>query len=221
MFERFLRFFVENSRMNYTLFILVFAIGIWSYQKMPKEIFPTFELDMISIKGSYTGASVDVLDKMAVTEIEDNVKSLDGVKDVTTIVSPGRFSIVLELNKGLNRYNMANKVKDAVALSQGNLPSDMDEPSVTVMDRSRDLMDISLTSDVLSVDDMKIFADKFKSKILGLGGISEVTIFGDSDRFYEVLIDDEKIEAYGINKNELFDAISKTFIYLPNWKDRR
>jgi multidrug efflux pump subunit AcrB len=215
MFERFLRFFVENSRMNYTLFILVFAIGIWSYQKMPKEIFPTFELDMISIKGSYTGASVDVLDKMAVTEIEDNVKSLDGVKNVTTIVSPGRFSIVLELNKGLNRYNMANKVKDAVALSQGNLPSDMDEPSVTVMDRSRDLMDISLTSDLLSVDDMKIFADKFKSKILGLGGISEVTIFGDSDRFYEVLIDDEKIEAYGINKNELFDAISKLSYIFP------
>ncbi|MBD3842808.1 MAG: efflux RND transporter permease subunit, partial [Campylobacterales bacterium] len=69
MFERFLRFFVENSRMNYTLFVLVFAIGIWSYTKMPKEIFPAFEMDMISIRGAYTGASVDILDKMAVTEI--------------------------------------------------------------------------------------------------------------------------------------------------------
>ena len=72
MFERFLRFFVENSRMNYTLFVLIFAVGIYSYNKMPKEIFPSFELDMISIKGSYTGSSVDILDKMAVTQIEDN-----------------------------------------------------------------------------------------------------------------------------------------------------
>ncbi|MDD3008998.1 MAG: hypothetical protein RBR70_10860 [Arcobacter sp.] len=59
MFEKILRFFVENSRINYTLFILVFAVGVWSYTKTPKEIFPSFDLDMISIKGSYSGASVD------------------------------------------------------------------------------------------------------------------------------------------------------------------
>ncbi len=44
--------------------------------KTPKEIFPNFELDMISIRGAYTGASVDILDKMAVTEIEDNIKKI-------------------------------------------------------------------------------------------------------------------------------------------------
>jgi HAE1 family hydrophobic/amphiphilic exporter-1 len=91
MFEKFLRFFVENSRMNYTLFLLVFAIGIWSYSKTPKEIFPSFDLDMISIKGSYSGASVDILDKMAVTEIEDNIKNIDSVDTMSTIVSPGKI----------------------------------------------------------------------------------------------------------------------------------
>lgn len=100
MFEKFLRFFVDNSRMNYVLFILIFALGIWSYIKMPKEIFPTFDMDMISISGSYTGASVDILDKMAVSEIEDNVKSLEGVIETTTVISPGKFTIILELQKG-------------------------------------------------------------------------------------------------------------------------
>jgi multidrug efflux pump subunit AcrB len=215
MFERFLRFFVENSRMNYTLFILIFAIGIWSYNKMPKEIFPSFELDMISIKGGYTGTSVDILDKMAVADIEDNVKSIEGVVETTTVVSPGRFAIILELEKGLDRYNMANKVKDAVALSQSNLPSDMDEPTVTVIERTRPLLDISLTSDKINVDQMKPFADNFKSKLLNIKGVSDVTIFGDSDKFYEVLIDDKKIEAYGINKNELFSALSSLSYIFP------
>ena len=99
MFDKVLKFFVENSRVNYTLFILVFAIGIWSYTKTPKEIFPSFELDMISIKGSYSGASVDILDKMAVVEIEDNIKNIDSVDTMTTVISPGSFSIVLELKK--------------------------------------------------------------------------------------------------------------------------
>ena len=215
MFERFLRFFVENARINYTLFALIFALGIYSYVKMPKEIFPSFELDMISIKGSYTGASVDILDKMAVTQIEDNVKSIEGISDVTTIISPSRFAIVLELNKGQNRFNMVNKVKDAVALTTSDLPSDMDEPSVTVMDRTKDLIDISLTSKILSIDQMKEFADDFKTKLLSIGGVSDVTIYGNSDKYYEIIIDDKKADAYNIDKNELYDYISKLSYIFP------
>jgi multidrug efflux pump subunit AcrB len=215
MFEKFLRFFVDNARMNYVLFILIFSIGIWSYMKMPKEIFPTFDMDMISISGSYTGASVDILDKMAVSEIEDNVKSLEGVLETTTVISPGKFTIVLELQKGKDRYAMSDKVKDAVTLTKGNLPSDMDEPSVTVMERSRDLINISLTSAKLNVDQMKKFADDFKSQILTISGISEVTVFGDSDKYYEILLDDKKLEAYDIDKNELFNTIGTLSYIFP------
>ena len=136
MFDKLLRFFIENTRINYTLFILIFAVGIWSYSKTPKEIFPNFELDMISIKGSYSGASVDILDKMAVTEIEDNIKNIDSIDTMSTVISPGRFTIILELKKHVNKYQEADKIKDVITLIKTNLPSDMDEPSVNVLDRT-------------------------------------------------------------------------------------
>ncbi|MAD42284.1 MAG: acriflavin resistance protein [Arcobacter sp.] len=215
MFDKVLRFFVENSRVNYTLFILVFAIGLWSYTKTPKEIFPSFELDMISIKGSYSGASVDILDKMAVVEIEDNVKNIDSVDTMSTIISPGSFTIVLELKKGKNKYNEADKVKDAIALVQSDLPSDMDEPTVNVLDRSRALIDVTLTSEKYSTDELKPMADTIKSQILGITGINDVTIFGDSDKYFEVLIDDKKIDALGLNKSEVFNAISTLSYIFP------
>lgn len=215
MFDKILRFFVNNSRVNYTLFILVFAIGIWSYNKTPKEIFPSFELDMISITGSYSGASVDILDRMAVIEIEDNVKNIDSVDTMSTIISPGRFTIVLELKKGKNKYNEADKIKDAIALIKSNLPSDMDEPSVNVLERSRSVVDISLTSSKYSTDELKPFADNLKSKILGVNGVNDVTIFGDSDKYFEILLDDRKIEALDLNKNEIFNAITTLSYIFP------
>lgn len=215
MFEKILRFFVENSRMNYTLFFLIFAIGIWSYTKTPKEIFPNFDLDMISIKGSYVGASVDILDKMAVTEIEDNLKNLDSVDTMSTIVSPGRFTIVLELKKGKNKYQEADKIKDVITLIKTNLPSDMDEPSVNTLDRSRALVDISVTSEKLSIDELKPFADDFKSKLLTIDGISEITIFGDSDKYFEVLLDERKIDALNLNKSDVFAVIGNLSYIFP------
>ena len=215
MFERFLRFFLDNSRMNYTLFVLVFAIGIWSYNKMPKEVMPTFELDMVSISGNYTGASVDVLNKMAVVDIEDSVKSVNGVVDMTTIISPGKFSIVVEFRKGLDRYDILNKVKDAVTANISNLPKDMDEPVVKLMDRTKDLVDLALTSETKTVDEMKEFATKFKSNLHNINGISEVDIVGDSDKFYEVILDDEKIEAYGLSKSDIFDKLALISYIFP------
>ena len=215
MFDKLLRFFVNNSRVNYTLFILVFAIGVWSYNKTAKEIFPSFELDMISIRGSYTGASVDILDRMAVAEIEDNLKNIDSVDNMTTVISPGRFSIVLELKKGKDKYNEANKIKDTIALVKSNLPSDMDEPSVNVLERSRSVLDISLTSSKYDTDELKPFADSLKSKILSIEGINDITIYGDSDKYFEVLLNDKKIEALGLNKNEIFNALSNISYIFP------
>ncbi|MEJ5167791.1 MAG: efflux RND transporter permease subunit, partial [Arcobacteraceae bacterium] len=135
MFERFLRFFTDNARMNYTLFVLIFAVGIYSYIKMPKEIFPSFDLEMISINGGYSGTSIDILDKMVVTKIEDELKNIDGIDTMTTIISPNRFTIVLELQKGQNKYNLSSKIKDSVDTTKQNLPSDMNTPVVTVLDR--------------------------------------------------------------------------------------
>jgi multidrug efflux pump subunit AcrB len=215
MFEKFLRFFVENSRMNYTLFLLVFAIGLWSYSKTPKEIFPSFELDMISIKGSYPGASVDILDKMAVTEIEDNIKNIDSIDTMSTIVSPGKFTIVLELKKGKNKYQEADKLKDVITLIKSNLPSDMDEPSVNTLDRTRSLADISITSKKLSIDELKPFADDLKSKLLTINGINEITIFGDSDKYFEVLLDERKIDALNLNKSDVFAVIGNLSYIFP------
>ena len=215
MFEKFLKFFVDNSRMNYTLFVLIFAVGIWSYTKTPKEIFPSFDLDMISIKGSYTGTSVDILDKMAVTEIEDNIKNIDSIDTISTVISPGKFTIILELKKGEDRYREADKIKDVITLIKTNLPSDMDEPSVNVLDRTRTLADVAITSKKLSIDQLKPLADNLKSQILNINGISEINIYGDSDKFFEVLIDEDKIDALNLNKSEVFNAISTISYIFP------
>lgn len=215
MFENMIKFFVNNSRMNYTLFFLIFLAGIFAYIKTPKEIFPNFELDMISVRGNYTGASVDILNKMAVAEIEDNIKNIEGIDTISSIISPGRFSIILELKKGSNRYNIANEIKDQVALTKSDLPSDMDEPSVNVLEVKRDLIELSIVSDKRSIDEIKALAKLTKDKILDIKNVSEVSIFGDSDMYYEIIINEKIIDAFGINKNDIYDTISSLSYTFP------
>ncbi len=214
MFENILRFFVNNSRLNYSLFILIFMSGIVLYSKTPKEIFPSFELDMISINGYYSGASIDMLDKMAVKEIEDGIKNIDGIDKMATIISAGKFNIILELEKRVDKYNTADKVKDAIALTKQNLPNDMDEPSVKVLEIKKDLMRVAISSNKVSHGELIEVANRLKDKITILNNISEVTIFGDSDKYYDIRINSEKIRALGLDESSVISVISGiSYIY--------
>ncbi len=214
MFEKFLRFFINNARINYLLFILVFLAGVYAYIKTPKEIFPSFELDMISISGSYSGASIDILDKMAVKDIEDEIKNVDGIKEMATIISGSRFNIILELEKGVNRYNTADKLQNALSLAVQNLPDDMDEPILNVLEIKRDLMSVAITSNTLLQDTLIQKADELKDKILNLKNISEVIIYGDSEIYYDITLNNNKIKALNLNEQSVVNTLrGLSYIY--------
>ena len=213
MFENFLRFFINNSRMNYLLFILVFAIGIVSYNKTPKEIFPHFDLDMIVVKGNYSGASIEILDNMIVNDLEDDLKSINAVKDISTIISPSKFSIILELNKNENMVQTLSKVKDIVSLNKTNLPSDMNEPIVKAVELKRKLLDITISSNNKNIDLIKKAKD-LKTNILNIKYIQEVLIRGNSNKYYEILIDEKKLDAYNIKHLDFYKALrGLSYIY--------
>ena len=214
MFENILRFFVNNSRLNYFIFVLVFISGVVAYIKTPKEIFPSFDLEIVSIDGHYAGASIDMLDKMAVREIESEIKNIDGIDKMTTIINSGRFNIIVELEKRVDKYSTADQIKDAVILSKQNLPSDMDEPRVRVLQIKRDLMRVALSSTKLSRAELIKAVNRLKDKITSLSNISEVTIFGDSDEYYDIRLDSQRIHALGLDEASVTAALSgMSYIY--------
>ncbi|HIO91203.1 MAG TPA: efflux RND transporter permease subunit [Campylobacterales bacterium] len=215
MFEKILRFFITHARMNYLLFFLVFATGIYSYNKTPKEIFPSFELDMIAITGSYAGSSIDILDKMAVKTIEEEIKNISEVDSISTIITPGKFNIILELEKGADRYNCSNKVKDAISIAKQNLPSDMNDPWVKVLEIKKDLLNITISSDIITLSSLKEKAQELKDRLLSVKDISEIIIRGDSDKYFDIRLDDKKIKALGLSKDLVFNSISKLSYIFP------
>ncbi|NOX14617.1 MAG: efflux RND transporter permease subunit, partial [Epsilonproteobacteria bacterium] len=201
--------------MNYTLFLLIVFLGVYSYMHTPKEIFPTFDLDKIKISGSYAGASIDIMDKIAVREIEDRVKGLEGIDDMTSAITPGSFVIILDLAQGINKYNLADKIKDAIADAKQNFPDDMTDPKVVVLDTTKSLLTLSISSTKLNLSQLKDISDDVKTKILGVKDVSDVTVYGDSDMYYNILINEKKLEALGINKSAFLSALGNISYIFP------
>lgn len=210
-----IEYFVKNTRLNYVLLIFIFLLGINSYIKIPKELFPVIELDKIEVSGSYTGISANNMDKLAVREIEDALDSVIGIKKIETIIKSGQFSIVLTLNEGVNKNDILNKVKDTILNSTTDLPDDMKQPIATLLTREKELLNISIGSNTLNKNDLINIAKKMKTDISKIDGISSINIVGESDPEIKLVLNNSAIEALKINRAELASQIQNLVYLFP------
>jgi len=214
MIQSIIKFGLQKPILNYMLLLFVFILSVFSYIKIPKEIFPISSLDAVSINGSYAGASSNILNKLAVQKIEDELGSISETDTISTVVKTGFFSINVKLKSGYKVEDVIDDVKDIVTKVRADLPTDMDEPTVKEVTSAFPLVTIAIFGDKSREELIKI-ADAIKTKINKIDDLSEVTIWGDSDKELLITFDDAKIDAYGLNKALVVSTISDTSSIFP------
>ncbi|MBU1641843.1 efflux RND transporter permease subunit, partial [bacterium] len=209
-----IKYFINNAPLNHMLLLVLLMAGVLAYIKIPKEIFPDVTLNKILVSGAYPGASATILDKMAVRDIEDDVSSISGISKIESMIRPGRFSIVLTLDEGIDSYAVLNKVKDQLANIRQNIPPDMNEPTASVLDKNRDLIRLSVSSKNSDFEKLLVEVKEIKSKLSKIRHISEIDIYGDSEQKLEIKIDDYALNAYHLSPSDVLAAIRNlSYIY--------
>lgn len=214
MIRSIIKFGLEKPILNYMLLFFIFVLSLFSYLKIPKEIFPISSLDAVSVTGTYTGASSDMLDLMAVSKIEDELVNLSEADTIKTVIKTGYFNIRIDLKEGNDISKMIDDVKDIVTKSRSDLPSDMDEPVVKEITSAFPLITVAIYGDKTTQELLDV-ADDIKGKLSSISDLSEINIWGDSDKQLLITFDEAKIEAYGFDKNTLINTISQTSSIFP------
>ncbi len=212
--NRIIKYFVDNARLNYTLLALVFFIGTVSYGLIPKELFPNVTLNAITVSGAYAGASPQSLNNFAVTDIEEEITGIEGVKEVRSTIQSGAFVIKAELDDGIDPNEIIDEFKDAVALARVNFPADMNDPAVTILKRNRPLINLTLSSKTLGTGELLERSKELQTRVRGMEHISDVIIYGDADLQIDITLDTQKLQAYGLENSEVISTIQGfSYIY--------
>ncbi|MEA2018429.1 MAG: efflux RND transporter permease subunit [Campylobacterota bacterium] len=214
MIKSIIKFGLEKPILNYMLLLFIFMLSVFSYFKIPKEIFPPSALDAVSITGSYVGASSDMLDLMAVSKIEDDLASVNEADTISTIVKSGFFNIQVDLKRGEKVGDVLDDIKDIVSKTKSNLPSDMEEPIVKEVVHSFPLITVAIFGDKTKEQLIEV-ATTIKDRLNHLGDLSSITIWGDSDKELLITFNETKIDAYGLDKSAVISAISQLSSIFP------
>jgi len=202
-----IQFAVDKPIINHILMVFMLLLSLFAYQNIAKEIFPPSTLDKISVSGGYIGASADVLDKMVVSNIEDELKSLSEIDTLYTTIQNGFFSIKADIKTGSDKQLVLSDVKDIISNARRDLPSDMDEPLAKVVVHQYPLLLVAVSGDV-SKEKLIDAADDLKGKLALLNDLSGIDLRGDTDEEVLIKLNQHKLDAYGLNKRAVYQAIA-------------
>ncbi|MBN2816842.1 MAG: efflux RND transporter permease subunit [Campylobacterales bacterium] len=214
MIQHFIRFAIEKPLLNHIFLIFILMLSIFAYINIPKEIFPPMNMDRISITGGYVGTSADVLDKMVVQSIEDDLQNIDELEEIKTSIKNGSFSILADIKSGSDNISVLNDVKDIISSVKKDLPADMNEPVAKISTHAFPLVLIALSGDV----DKRVLLDKaqeLKTDLSRFKELSELSIRGDADEELDIALNTEKIKAYGLQPALVISAIKNISSIFP------
>ncbi|MEN4045497.1 efflux RND transporter permease subunit [Sulfurimonas sp. NWX367] len=214
MIRKFIEFAIEKPLLNHILLLFIFMLSIFAYINIPKEIFPPMNMDKITIKGGYAGTSADILDKMVVQSIENDLQNIDALEDIKSSIKNGSFSISADIKNGSDNITVLNDVKDVVSSVKKDLPADMNEPVAKIKTHAFPLVLIALSGDVPKETLLK-HADELKTELSKFKDLSDITIRGDADEELDIQLNPQKIRAYGLSSTLVVAQLSKISSIFP------
>ena len=214
MIRNFLEFAIDKPRLNHMFLAFVFILSIFAYINIPKEIFPPMNMDKITINGGYVGTSADVLDKMVVKSIEDDLQNIDELENIKSTIKNGSFSISTDIKPNADNILVLNDVKDIISSVKKDLPADMADPIANIRTHNFPLVLIALSGDV-DKKELLNRADELKSKLSPLKDLSDITIRGDSDDELVIRLNKQKIKAHNLQPSLVVSAIRNISSIFP------
>ena len=200
---------VDNSTSIFILTFMILLFGLQSYNNMPKEQFPEVSFPEIYINTPYFGNSAADIENLISRPIEKELKSITGIKEVSSTSMQDFSVIVAEFEASMEMEDALRKVKDAVDKAKSELPTDMDQdPQVLEINLSEiPIMTVNV-SGPFTMDELRDYADFLKDQFENVSEVSKVDMKGELEREMKIDVDMNKMQSLQVTFQDIESAVN-------------
>lgn len=199
-----------NNRVSiFVLSFILVLVGMLAYTDLPKEQFPEIVIPTVYVQTIYQGTSPEDMENLVTRQIEKELKSISGVKKITSQSIQNFSAITIEFNTDVDPAVAKQRVTDKVDMAKSELPNDLDqEPLVQEVDFSEmPIMTINISGDY-NLDILKNYAEELQDRVEGLTQITRADMIGALEKEVQVNMDLYRMTAANVSFNDVFNAIS-------------
>ncbi|MDB5011153.1 MAG: efflux transporter permease subunit, partial [Mucilaginibacter sp.] len=201
---------IDNKTAVYVMIFLITLLGLLSYNRLPKENFPDIAQSKVFVTTTYLGQSPQNIETLVTKQLEKQLKSLKGLKKVTSNTQQNVSIITAEFNANINIKDAKQDVKDAVDKAKQDLPqSDNNLKESVISDinvADLPILYINISGNY-GLKKLKEYADNLKDDIEAMKEISKVDEVGALKPNIQINVDINKMSAAQVGYNDIIQAI--------------
>ena len=201
---------IHRSRTVIAILLLLLISGTAAYIGIPKESDPDINIPIIYVSLNLDGISPEDSERLMVRPMEEELRSIEGVKEMSGSSYEGGGNVLLEFDAGFDVDTALQDVREAVDRVKPDLPEDADEPTVNEVNLSLfPVLVVTLSGEVPERTLVRLARD-LRDEIESIPTVLEVSIAGDRKEIVEIIVDPLLIESYGLNGSEIAQVVSRS-----------
>lgn len=207
-------FWMVHNRVTPNLLMIFLLLGgLFMTSRIKQEVFPAYDLDMVTVSVDYSGASPEEVEQGIILAVEEAIRAIVGVKDLTATAAEGNGTVTAELEEGVDQQKIYQEIKQEIDRIT-TFPEDADEPEVSLATHLREVIALNLYGDVSEMA-LRETADTVRDRLLQSPDITQVELHGVRDYEIQVEVPQNRLRAYGLTLEEVSQAIDNASVEIP------
>ncbi len=214
MFDWIIPWSLKNRWLVSGLAIIIFIYGIVASVNLPIDVFPDFAPIQVVVQTEAPGFAPLEVENQITIPLESSLNGVANLKQIRSLSSTGISVLTLTFEDKIDVFRARQLVSEKLQITSAELPPGVKQPLMAPITTAvGDILKIGLVADKTSQMELKTLADwTIARRLMAVAGVANVVVYGGDTKEYQVLVDPNKLNDYGISLNELIDSVSNSNI---------
>jgi HAE1 family hydrophobic/amphiphilic exporter-1 len=201
------------------LLIAGVVMGIFSYFRMPVDVYPNIEFPVVVVTTLYPGANPEEVQDQVTKPLEEELVTISGIDTVQSTSSEGLSNIILQFNLDLSADKVSEQVREKVNLLRNRLPADIQDPIIRRFNPSdQPIMRMGVadkTGQLSPLELRQVTEEAVQAPLQRVANVAAVDVTGGQEREVRVLLDAEAMRARRIMAQQIIAALQTENLNVP------
>lgn len=195
------------------------VMGIFSYFRMPVDVFPNVEFPIVVVVTVYPGAGPDEVKEQVTDRLEEELSTISGIDQVNSTSAEGVSTIVLQFDLNQAADKVSQEVREKVNLLRNQLPSGIREPVIRRFNPSdQPIMRFGVadkTGKLTPVQLRALVEDVIQAPLQRVPDVAAVDVEGGQEREIQINLDVQAMQARRIAPQQIQSALQTENLNIP------
>ena len=206
---KFTDIFIRRPVLAVSISLLIIILGLQAISKLAVREYPKMTTTVITVTTAYPGADANLIQAFVTSKIEEAVAQADNVDYMSSSSRPSSSSITVKMKLNTDPNAALADVLAKVNSVRSELPSGIEDPTVTSSTGGSGIMYISFRSNKLDASQVTDYIQRVvKPQFFTVEGVASVDIYGASEYALRIWLDPKKMAAQNLSATQVMSALS-------------